>query len=87
MADKRMIEVFSAGCSLCDETIEMVNQLACSACEVSVLDMKDPNVMARAKELGVRSIPAVAVNGVLASCCEGRSPDESELRAAGVGAG
>lgn len=87
MTDKRMIEVFSAGCSICDETIQLVNQLACSACEVSILDMKDPDVITRAKKLGVRSLPAVAVNGVLASCCAGRGPEASELRAAGIGAG
>lgn len=87
MADKRKIEVFSAGCGLCEETIEMVNKMACSNCEVSILDMKDAGVAAKAKELGVRSLPAVAVNGVLASCCAGRGPDEAALRAAAVGAG
>ncbi|UTW52507.1 thioredoxin family protein [bacterium SCSIO 12827] len=87
MADKRKIEVFSAGCGLCEETIEMVNKMACSNCEVSILDMKDAGVAAKAKELGVRSLPAVVVNGVLASCCAGRGPDEAALRAAGVGAG
>jgi len=85
MADKRKIEIFSAGCGLCEETIDMVNQMACSNCEVSVFDMKDAGVRARAKALGVRSLPAVAVNGVLASCCEGRGVDAEVLRAAGVG--
>ncbi len=87
MGDKRKVEVFSAGCGLCEETIDMVNKMACSSCEVSILDMKDTDTMARAKELGVRSLPAVAVNGVLASCCAGRGPEESALRAAGIGAG
>ena len=87
MGDKRKVEVFSAGCGLCEETIDMVNKMACSSCEVSILDMKDIDTMARAKELGVRSLPAVAVNGVLASCCAGRGPEESALRAAGIGAG
>jgi len=32
-------------------------------------------------------VPAVAVNGVLASCCAGRGVDEAQLREAGVGAG
>lgn len=87
MSNKRKIEVFSAGCGLCEETIAMVNRMACSSCEVSILDMKDASTMVRAKELGVRSLPAVAVNGVLASCCAGRGPNESALRAAGIGAG
>ena len=87
MTQKRKIEVFSAGCGLCEETIELVNQMACSNCEVSILDMKEVKVIARAKDLGVRTLPAVAVDGVLAACCAGRGPEESALRAAGIGAG
>ena len=85
MAIKRKIEVFSAGCALCQDTIELVNRMACSACEISILNMGTAGVAARAKALGVRSVPAVAVNGVLASCCAGRGVDEEALRAAGVG--
>ncbi|MEE8352234.1 MAG: hypothetical protein V3R37_08625 [Rhodospirillales bacterium] len=65
----------------------MVNEIACLGCEVSVLDMLDADVAERAKSLGIQSVPAVAVNGVLASCCAGRGPDEAALRAAGIGAG
>lgn len=85
MAIKRKIEVFSAGCALCQDTIDLVHGLACSACEVSVLDMRETAVAARAKALGVRSVPAVTVDGVLASCCAGRGVDEGVLRAMGVG--
>lgn len=85
MTDKRKIEVFSAGCPACDETVELVNRLACPSCEVSVLDMNDPDVASRAKALGVRSVPAVAIDGRLADCCSGRGPDETTLRAAGLG--
>jgi glutaredoxin 3 len=85
MTMTREVEVFSAGCSACEETVTLVKSIACPACEVSVLDMKDAGVAARAKSLGVRSVPAVAVNGELASCCAGGGPDERTLRAAGIG--
>jgi hypothetical protein len=85
MTTTRTIEVFSAGCAICEDTIALVNQLACGSCEVSVLDTREPDVAARAKQLGVRSLPAVAINGVLAECCEGGGVDEAALRAAGVG--
>lgn len=85
MATKRTIEVFSAGCPACQETIDLVNRVACSSCELSVLDMGDPDVAARAKQLGIRSVPAVVVDGKLADCCAGRGPDEASLRAAGLG--
>lgn len=85
MTAKRKIEVFSAGCPVCEETVELVNRVACPSCEVSVLDMKDPAVAGRAKELGIRSVPAVVIDGKPADCCAGRGPDEVALRAAGLG--
>ena len=85
MATKRKIEVFSAGCPVCQETVALVNKVACPSCEVSVLDMNDPKVSSRAKSLGIRSVPAVVIDGKLADCCTGRGPDEATLRAAGLG--
>jgi glutaredoxin len=85
MTAKRKIEVFSAGCSVCQETIEMVKRNACQSCEITVLDMNDSNVADRAKQLGVHSVPAVVIDGKLADCCAGRGPDEATLKAAGLG--
>lgn len=82
---KHKIEVFSAGCSVCQETIEMVIHNTCQHCEVTVLDMNDTNVSDRAKQLGVRSVPAVVIDGKLAECCAGRGPDDTILKAAGLG--
>ena len=66
-------------------TIDMANRIACPSCEVSVLDMHDPKVANNAKNLGVSTVPAVAIEGKLANCCKGRGPDEAALRAAGLG--
>jgi hypothetical protein len=85
MSSKRKIEVFSAGCSCCDETVHLVKQAACPSCDVEVLDMRQDDVAQRAKQLGIRSVPAVAVDGKLSSCCAGRGVDEAALRAAGLG--
>ena len=85
MTEKRKVEVFSAGCPVCDDTVKLVNNLACPSCEVNVLDMKTPEVAERAKTLGIRSVPAVVIDGKLADCCTGRGPDEATLKAAGIG--
>ncbi len=85
MNAKRKIEIFSAGCPACEESISLIQDLACSSCEVVVLDMKDAGIAQRARDLGVRSVPAVAVDGKLADCCTGRGPDEAVLQAAGLG--
>lgn len=85
MAKTRKIEVFSAGCSVCEETISLINRIACPSCEVEILIMHRSDVAKKAKQYGVRSVPAVVIDGVLAGCCEGRGPDEVTLRAAGLG--
>ena len=85
MNTKRRIEIFSAGCQACEETIELVDRVACPSCGVSILDMKEAGIASRAKELGIHSVPAVVIDGELANCCAGRSPDEATLRAAGLG--
>ena len=85
MSAKRKIEIFSAGCPACDETIEMVIQIASPSCDVEVLDMHQQDVASRAKEYGIKSVPAVVIDGKLADCCMGRGVDEATLRDAGVG--
>jgi len=85
MTTKRKVEVFSAGCPACTDVETLVKSLACPSCEVDMLDMRDIAVAQRAKTLGVRSVPAVAIDGRLADCCPGRGIDEASLRAAGLG--
>jgi glutaredoxin 3 len=85
MNAKRTIEIFSAGCPACEEVIQLINRVACPSCEVTILDMKNPDVASRAKRLGIRSVPAVVINGTLTDCCAGRGPDEQTLRASGLG--
>lgn len=85
MTERRKIEIFSAGCPACQETINLVNKMACPSCEIEILDMHLPEVSSRAKDLGIPSVPAVVVDGKLADCCKGRGPSEDSLRQAGVG--
>ncbi len=85
MSDKGKIEIFSAGCAVCDETVALVTKLACPSCEIEVLDIQTVDVVAKAKQYGVRSVPAVVVDGELAACCADRGPHEASLRAAGIG--
>ena len=85
MTTTRKIEVFSAGCAVCEDTITLINKIACPSCEVEILDMHKPEVSNKAKRYGIRSVPAVVVDGKLADCCAGRGPDETALRAAGLG--
>ncbi len=85
MKQQRHIEIFSAGCSVCEEAIRIVRELACPSCEIEVLDSNNPDVANRAATLSIRSLPAVVVDGQLADCCAGRGVLSATLREAGVG--
>ncbi|MEC4683571.1 MAG: thioredoxin family protein [Nitrospirota bacterium] len=85
MAAERTVEVFTGGCPLCEKTVTLVRRIACPSCSVAVRNMQDPETIERARTIGVRAIPAVAIDGKLLACCEGGGVDEVELKAAGVG--
>ncbi|MGE5524182.1 MAG: thioredoxin family protein [Rhodospirillaceae bacterium] len=85
MAEKRKVEVFSAGCPACEDAIALVRRIVCSSCEVTIMDMKNIEVAKRAKGLGIRRVPAVVINGEVAECCSGGGVDEAVLKLAGIG--
>jgi glutaredoxin len=83
---KRTIEIFTAGCPACDETVKLVQGILCPSCDLQILDMRtDAAARAKAKQYGVTRVPAVAVNGRLADCCRQGAVDANALRALGVG--
>lgn len=85
MARKRLIEVYSAGCPICRDALERVRALACPSCEVVERDAHAPDATETMRRLGIARVPAVVIDGALASCCETGGIDEAALRAAGVG--
>lgn len=83
---KRTIELFTAGCTVCEGAITLVKSLACPSCDVQILNVHDDSTAAaKAKKYSLQRLPAVVVNGVLAECCQG-GINEATLRALGVGA-
>lgn len=86
---KRKVEVFTSGCFLCEETVTLVNEMACPNCEVAVYDMSEPceskECIEKAKAYGITSVPAVVVDGKIAECCKRGKPNREALIAAGVG--
>ncbi|MFD1363226.1 thioredoxin family protein [Lentibacillus salinarum] len=83
---KRLVEVFTAGCSVCEGAVQQVKDLACDKCEVVVYDLNRKcdtlECEEKAREYGVKSVPAVAINGELVS---NNGIDTGELKAAGLG--
>lgn len=88
---KRQVEVFIAGCPLCDEAVKTVREVACDNCEVTVHDLREGlaanGALDAARRYGVNRVPSVVVDGKICSCCEGSKVNADGLRAAGVGSG
>lgn len=86
---RRTVEVFTAGCFLCDETVKLVNELACPSCKVKVYNLAEPcdskECIEKAKEYGINSVPTVVVDGDIVACCQREKPDREALMAAGIG--
>jgi hypothetical protein len=86
---KRKVEVFTAGCPVCQPVVDLVNKTACPSCEVIIYDLREGcatnECRDKAKAYGVTRLPSVAVNGKLLDCCISETLSEETLRAAGIG--
>jgi hypothetical protein len=79
------VEVFSAGCPLCEPVVELVQRTAGAGQEVVVHNLNEPPSARRAREANVQRLPMVLVDGKPADCCAVGPVTEAGLRAAGVG--
>ena len=61
---KRRIEVFTAGCALCEETVALIRESVTSCgCEVVERRCTDQDRCDEALQYGVRTMPTVVVDG------------------------
>lgn len=88
---KRKVEVFAAGCPVCDQTVNLVKSTACPNCDVAVYDLNKGcatnQCRDKAKAYGIQRLPAVVVAGQLLDCCCADGITREALTAAGVGRG
>lgn len=86
---KRKVEVFTAGCPICEPVVAMVKDLACDSCDLTVYNLSEQGntsvYLEKVKEYNITSLPAVAINGELLSCCSGRGVSREQLLSAGIG--
>lgn len=81
----RRVEIFSAGCTTCERTIEQLREQIDSRHEIVVHDMNnDKGAAEKAEAFGIRTVPAVVVDGFLLACCKNKGPTLRELHAAGL---
>lgn len=81
---KRQVEVFTAGCPICDPAVQLVKELACPDCEITIHDLRESGIE-KARQYGIKRVPTVVVDGSISACCEHGGVDREQLRAAGIG--
>ncbi len=84
MSRKRKVEIFTAGCYLCDEVVNLVKSIACDSCDVNVYNLNNEG-QDKARAYGIASVPTVVVDGKIADYCRQGKVSKSELVAAGIG--
>ncbi|GAB4179639.1 MAG: hypothetical protein Fur006_13110 [Coleofasciculaceae cyanobacterium] len=86
---KRLVEVFIAGCPLCNDTVKLVRELACPNCEVQIYNLhKEKSSRSKAAQYSIHRVPTVVVDGKIAECClPQQSVSREALIAAGIGQG
>jgi hypothetical protein len=77
---RHRIEVFTAGCPVCEEALRMLREIA-SPEEITMRDMRgDKHAQKRARELGIHRVPTAVVNGNVAQCCASGAIDPTVIR-------
>jgi thioredoxin family protein len=86
---KRQVEIFTAGCPVCEPVVQLVKDTACDNCEITIHNLKDQCeskiCVSKMKEYGVKRLPAIAVDGKLLGCCENNEITKKDLADAGIG--
>lgn len=62
----KKIEVFTADCPLCRDTLELIKKEACSECEVIEQRCSGDECCEPAKSYGIKAVPTVVVDGKIA---------------------
>lgn len=71
---KRKIELFTAGCPVCEPIVEMVRSMVCESCDLVIYNLVehcDSKVCVdKLKKYKITSLPAVVVDGKAMSTSE-----------------
>jgi len=78
----KRIEVFTAGCPLCEPVVEMAKRVAGNEHEIAIQDMNTDAGLKAAVRHEIKTVPALVVDGAVLGCCKNTGPQEAELTAA-----
>lgn len=86
---RREIEIFTAGCPVCEPVVQLVKDTAGEDCDIIIHNLveqcESKICVAKMEDYGVKRLPAIAVDGKLLSCCTDIEIAKEDLALAGIG--
>lgn len=87
---KRQIEIFTAGCPVCEPIMTLVKETVCENCEIMIHNLSEQyeengDGIAKMKEYGVKRLLAIAVDRKLIDSCKNIEITKADLVNAGIG--
>ena len=70
---KPIIEIFTAGCPVCNPVVQLVKETAGNSYDLIVYDLvkqgTEKPLADKIRQYGINSIPSIVVDGKLLACC------------------
>ncbi len=86
---KRQVEIFTAGCPVCEPVVQMVKDTACDNCEITIHNLsaqcESKIYVTKMEEYQIKRLPAIVVDGQLLGCCKNIEITKKDLIDAGIG--
>lgn len=86
---KQQIEIFTAGCPVCELVVQLVKETAGTDCEITLHNLSEQCeskiCVTKMKAYGIKRLPSIAVNGKLLNCCTNIEITKLDLVNEGIG--
>jgi len=82
---KKQVEIFTAGCPVCEPVVQLVKDTAGVNCNITIYNLSKDYHNAIYKKYAIKRLPAVAVDGSLLDCCKNSAITKEDLIGAGIG--
>jgi hypothetical protein len=82
---KKQVEIFTAGCPICEPVVQLVKDTASSNCEITIYNLSEVGNDNICKKYNVKRLPSIAIDGKLLECCKNIEITKEDLISAGIG--
>ncbi len=82
---KKQVEIFTAGCPVCEPVVQLVKDTAGVNCDITIHNLSEDHNDAIRKKYALTRLPSVAVDGKLIDCFKNSAITKEDLIGAGIG--